>query len=202
MTTSQSKKQRTLELRLINAAIGLATRQRWRDISIRDIAIKARVPTAEVLTLFPSKQSILEGFERSINMMVLEDLLNEPETGDSTKDRLFDILMRRFEAMSDYKEGLAAIGVDLGFDPCIALRSLSSLYSSMALTLEAAHISTSGPGGKLRIHGLMVIYAYCLRVWFRDGNKDLSSTMAAVDRGVSFAEKLITLAPFKEDNVS
>ena len=82
-----------MELSLINAAIGLAARHRWRDISVRDIAIKARVSTAEALTLFPSKQSILEGFDRSINMMVLEDLLNEPETGDSTKDRLFDILM-------------------------------------------------------------------------------------------------------------
>ena len=202
MTINQSKKQRKLELSLINAAIELAGQHRWRDISIQDIAIKAGISTAEALTLFPSKHSILEGFDKSINRVVLEGLLIDPETGDSKKDRLFDILMRRFEAMSDYRSGLAAIGVDIGPDPCTALRSLSSLYSSMALTLEAAHISTSGPGGSLRIHGLMVIYAYCLRVWFRDENKDLSSTMAAVDRGVSFAEKLITMAPFKKNNLS
>ena len=202
MTTSQSKKQRKLELSLINAAIELASRHRWRDISIRDIAIKAGISTAEALNLFPSKHSILEGFDKSINQVVLEGLLIDPETGDSKKDRLFDILMRRFEAMSDYKNGLAAIGVDIGCDPCTALRSLSSLYSSMALTLEAAHISTSGPGGKLRIHGLMIIYTYCLRVWFRDENKDLSSTMAAVDRGVSFAEKLVSMAPFKKNHLS
>ncbi len=197
MSISQSKKQRKLELSLINAAIGLAVRHRWRDISIRDIAIKAGLSPAEALTIFPSKYSILEGFDKSINLVVLEGLLNDPETGDSEKDRLFDILMRRFEAMADYKDGLAAIGVDIGRDPCTALRSISNLYSSMALTLEAAHISTSGPGGKLRVHGLMLIYAYCLRAWFSDENKDLSSTMAAVDRGVSFAEKCISMAPLK-----
>ena len=83
MSISQSKKQRKLELSLINAAIGLAVQHRWRDISIRDIAIKAGLSQQKPLPYSHPNIQFLEGFDKSINLVVLEGLLNDPETGDS-----------------------------------------------------------------------------------------------------------------------
>ena len=45
-------------------------------------------------------------------------------------------MMRRFDAMGDYRSGLASISSDLGLDPCAALSRLCGIQHAMALTLR------------------------------------------------------------------
>ena len=191
MARSKSKKQQEPEIRLINAALALAARRRWRDLRMADIAAEAEMSTADALTQVHSKTAILNALGRHINRAVLEDLHTDPEIGDSPKDRLFDLMMRRFDAMRDFRSGLAGISADLGLDPCAALSRLCGIQHAMALTLEAAGIPTTGPCGVLRRQGLSAIYVYCLSVWFRDDTDDMSVTMAAVDRALTFVDNLL-----------
>ena len=191
MARSKSKKQQEPEIRLINAALALAARRRWRDIRMADIAAEAEMSIADALAQVHSKTAILNALGRHINRTVLEDLHTDPEIGDSPKDRLFDLMMCRFDAMRDFRSGLAGISADLGLDPCAALSRLCGIQHAMALTLEAAGISTAGPCGVLRRQGLSAIYVYCLSVWFRDDTDDMSVTMAAVDRALTFIDNLL-----------
>ena len=191
MARSKSKKQQEPEIRLINAALALAARRRWRDIRMADIAAEAEMPIANALAQCRSKIAILNAVGRHINRTVLDDLDTDPEIGDTKKDRLFELMMRRFDAMADYRLGLAGVNADLGSDPCAALGQISEIQHAMALTLEAAGISATGPCGILRRQGLSAIYIYCLRVWFRDETGDMSATMAAVDRALTFADNLL-----------
>ena len=195
MARRKSKTQHDLEMRLINAAMELAARRRWRDIRIADIAAEAELPITDALAQGLSKTAILNAFGRHINRAVLDGLRADPEIGDSPKDRLFDLLMRRFDAMVEYRSGLAGISADLGFDPFAALSRLCGIKDAMGLTLEAAGISATGPCGVLQRHGLSAIYVYCLSVWFRDETDDMSITMASVDRALTFAEKIISRLP-------
>ncbi len=190
MVRGQSKTHADKESRLIDAAMYLAARRRWGEIIINDIAQEAGLSAAEALVIFPSKHSILDAFSKRIDQEVLSQLRADPPADESPKDLLFDILMRRFEIMSIYRAGLARLFADLGSYPCAALRRLLALRHSMSLTLEAAGISAAGPGGSLRLHGLIAIYIYCLTVWFKDESEDLATTMAAVDKGVSLADKV------------
>ena len=191
MARSKSKKQQEPEIRLINAALALAARRRWRDIRMADIAAEAEMSIADALAQVHSKTAILNALGRHINRAVLEDLHTDSEIGDSPKDRLFELMMRRFDAMGDYRSGLASISSDLGLDPCAALSRLCGIQHAMALTLEAAGIPTTGPCGVLRQQGLSAIYIYCLSVWFRDDTDDMSVTMAAVDRALTFIDNLL-----------
>ena len=197
MARRKSKTQQDPEMRLINAAMALAARRRWRDIRIADIAAEAELSTADALAQGPSKTAILNAFGRHINRAVLDGLRADPEIGDSPKDRLFDLLMRRFDAMAEYRSGLASISADLGFDPFAALSRLCGIKDAMAVTLEAAGISAAGPCGVLQRHGLSAIYIYCLSIWFRDDSDDMSTTMAAVDRALTFADKVLPRRPNK-----
>ena len=195
MARRKSKTQQDPEMRLINAAMALAARRRWRDIRIADIAAEAELSTADALAQGPSKTAILNAFGRHINRAVLDSLRADPEIGDSPKDRLFDLLMRRFDAMAEYRSGLASISADLGCDPIAALSRLCGIKDAMTLTLEAAGISTAGPCGVLQRHGLSAIYVYSLSVWFRDDTDDMSTTMATMDRALTFVDKVLSRRP-------
>jgi hypothetical protein len=52
----------------------------------------------------------------------------------------------------------------------------------MRFMLEAAGIESEGPVGAVKLQGLAVAWMRVLRVWFRDDDPGLASTMAALDR--------------------
>ncbi|HEX8374133.1 MAG TPA: hypothetical protein VF606_03025, partial [Geminicoccaceae bacterium] len=83
----------------VEALMRLAAEQPWNDIEIGDIAREAGLSLAEFRDLFPSKGAVLGGLARIIDRKVLEGdnagLAEEP-----TRERLFDVLMRRLDAMT------------------------------------------------------------------------------------------------------
>jgi ubiquinone biosynthesis protein COQ9 len=72
-------------------------------------------------------------------------------------------------------------------DPAGTLLVYMATLRSMKWLLEAAGVPATGLTGQLRVHGLMALWVYALRAWARDESADLSSTMAAVDRGLDRA---------------
>jgi AcrR family transcriptional regulator len=172
---------------IIDAALGLAAAKGWRDLSLAEIAKAAGLPLAEVYALFPSKQAILEGYSAEIDRAVLAG--GEPDlTAESSHDRLFDAVMRRFEAMGPHRAGIGAVLHDTRRDPFATLCAMGGFLRSMAATLEAAGIASDGLSGVLRAQGLGVVYAQTLRTWLHDETPDKAPTMAALDRNLRRAE--------------
>lgn len=163
----------------IDAALRLAAERAWRDIGLPDIAAAAGLSMAELYPRFGSKQAILDAFVRRIDAAVLAE--EAPGAEESARDRLFDVLMRRFDALQPHRQSLGNIVRDQSRSPGDALCSLAQLARSMAWMLAAAGISTEGLAGLLRIKGLTGIYLATLRVFLRDDSPDLARTMAALD---------------------
>ena len=69
------------------------------------MAREAGVSLAEFRDLYPSKGAVLGGFARMIDRKVLEggtdDLADE-----TARERVFDVLMRRIDALAPYKAAL------------------------------------------------------------------------------------------------
>lgn len=174
---------------LIDTAFALAAERPWHEISLAAIAEAAKLPLSKVIPVYPSKPALLSAFSRSIDLEVLADdsmaedwaAADESEDGSSARDRLFDVLMRRFDALQPYKAGLGNIVYDQIKDPLAAGCSAFVLRRSMAAMLEAARIPADGLKGALKIKALMLIYLASLRVWLRDESVDMARTMAALD---------------------
>lgn len=174
---------------IIDAALALAAERGWHDLSLAAIAKAAGLPLADVYAIFPSKQAVLEGFFSQVDEAVLRG--GDPDLEhDTAHDRLFDAVMRRFEAMAPYRAGVAAIIEDGRRDPVAMLCGAPRFLRSMQATLEAAGIASDGLSGMLRAKGLGLVYLQTLRVWLRDDSEDLAQTMAALDRGLRRAESL------------
>ena len=71
------------------------------------------VTLADFRDAFPSKGAVLAGFSRRIDRAVLAQDSDEL-ADESPRERLFDMLMRRLEAMAPYREGLREVTAWLG----------------------------------------------------------------------------------------
>ena len=186
--------------RVVEAALNLAARQGWRRTSISAIAAEAGLDLAQVHAAFPSKASIVRGFVKRVDEQVLADAATPgagekagEEAGGSARDRLFDVLMRRFDALAPHKAGLAAIVGDTCADPLAAVVLLPRVMCSMAWMLEAAGLSSSGRFGAFRVKGLALVYGEAFRAWLGDDSEDMAKTMAALDRALRRAERVVNL---------
>ena len=182
--------------RILDATLKLASGIRWRDISMEMIASESGASLARVYELFPSKNALLNAFIRRTDQAVLAghdfDDVSEP-----VRERILDVLMRRLDALAPHKAAVESITRDLGRDPAALLCSGPAFMNSMAWSLEAAGVGTSGLMGLTRIKGLAVIYMGALRVWMRDDTQDQSVTMAYIDKNLKRAESVITMMPFR-----
>ena len=175
--------------RIVDALMALAAEQPFEDISISAICERAGVSLADFRDSFPSKGAVLAGFSKRIDRIVLAG-----ETGDlareAPKERLFDVLMRRLDAMAPYREGLREITQWLRREPLAALAVNQVVLNSMRFMLEAAGIESEGGVGALKLQGLAMAWARVLEVWF-DDEPDLSRTMAELDRALTRGERLV-----------
>lgn len=203
-----------LKARLVDAALTLAQTRGWRDVSMTEIASTAGVPLAEALEITPSKTAILRAFSQQIDALVLneidEDGLDEGHgdggsdggSKEPARDRLFDVLMSRYDALWPYRASLRAILSDLPSDPGALLAAMSPALESVQWMLEAADLDTSGVRGALRVRAVALIYAANLRVWLQEESQDMAKTMADLDRRLRRAESLMDQANGAVENVS
>src|ERR1044071_7310589 len=86
--------------RAVDALLELLAERDWNSVALPDIAAKAGMDLSELRGTFPSKGAILAGFTKRIDQSVLKP---SPESdGQGARERLFDVVMRRFEALKPY----------------------------------------------------------------------------------------------------
>lgn len=169
---------------LIDAALDLAAEHGWQAVTLADVALRAKQPLADVYAQFHSRTDILRAFLSHVDEQMMA---GDIDPGASSRDRLFDVTMRRFEALNPHKRAVQSI-LRQGVDPVTALCGARRFGRSMALLLEAAGISSAGLGGLVRVNGMAAIYLYTLRCWLRDDTPDMARTMATLDTALRRAD--------------
>ena len=170
---------------LIAAALQQAALTGWRSLSIVDAARTAGLPLDQARARFPGPGAVLMRF----GLMADQAALAEPATEATERERLFDLLMRRFDVFQQHRDGVLAVLRVLPADPAMALGLGAATLRSMAWMLEAAGASTAGLRGKLRAQGLVGVWLYVLRAWTKDDSPDLAGTMAALDKALDQAAR-------------
>jgi AcrR family transcriptional regulator len=172
---------------IVAAAIALAAERDWREIGLAEIASAAGIKMSDLLVEYPSKMAILDAFSKAIDRKVLAKFAPDAESS-SARDRLFDVLMQRFDALESYKEAVRRLLAAAWRDPLVGFCAGGSLLRSMGLMLEAAGVPSDGIRGAIKSKGLAAIYAATLRDWLKDDTTDKSPTMAALDGRLRRAE--------------
>lgn len=187
--------------RIIDAMLALVVADGWRGVSLAAVAEEARLSVLQVHRLFPSRAAILRGFFRRIDEAALAAPV-DAEPGEKLRDRVFDLLMRRFDALGPYREVLATLRRELPGDPLTALALGPGLLCSMRLMLEAAGISCNGISGIVAVKLTAASYLAATHTWSRDDSPDLAPTMATLDRRLRSIERWLVPARLASRNAA
>jgi ubiquinone biosynthesis protein COQ9 len=166
------------------AAFEMAADRGWHRMSVAGAARRTGLALDRARLRFPHRGAVLVRFGREADRMALT-----AATPDApVRDQIFDMLMRRLDALQTHRAGVLALFRALPGKPHLALMLTCSNLYSMGWILEAAGVSTSGPIGQLRRKGLLAVWLWAVRAWRSDETVDLSVTMAALDHALARAE--------------
>lgn len=172
----------------IDGLMALLAEHRFEQIGLAEVAGRAGIQLSQLRAEFGSTLAILAAHIKEIDRAVLAggdaDMAEE-----SARERLFDVLMRRLEVLGPYKDAVRSIMCSARRNPGLAFALNAMVVRSQHWMLEAAGIGASGPSGALRAQGAALMFARVLSVWIDDEDEGLDRTMAALDRGLSSAER-------------
>jgi AcrR family transcriptional regulator len=176
----------------VDALMALLAEQRFEDIGLAEIAGRAGLSLSQLRAEFGSSVAILAAHIKDIDRKVLDggDTNKTEGLGDEpARERLFEVLMRRLEALAPYKAAVRSLLRSTRRNPGLALALNGMALRSQRWMLTAAGINTQGPRGVLRAQGAALMFANVLAVWVNDEEPGLDRTMAALDRGLASAER-------------
>jgi ubiquinone biosynthesis protein COQ9 len=171
---------------LIASFFRLVAAQGWDGASVAEAARTAALSVAEARLRFPSRAAVLRQFGRMADRAALAEI----PTNGTVRDKLFDLLMRRFDTLQAHRAGVIVLLRALSSEPPAALLLACATQRSMRWMLHAAGVQTAGLRGELCVRGLVVVWLWTLRAWQRDESADLAGTMAALDAALRHAERL------------
>lgn len=184
--------------KILGAFLTLLAEKRFERIELSQVAQLANVTLADLRGEFGSTFDMVAAFMRETDKKVLaggEQLALDPELDEqSARDRLFEVLMRRFEALSPYREAVRSLYRSARTNPQLAMGLNKLAVRSQQWMLSAANIGSSGMIGGMRAQALSCFFAKAMKTWLDDEDPGLARTMASLDRELATAERLAGFA--------
>jgi ubiquinone biosynthesis protein COQ9 len=173
--------------RIVEAAMRLAATKPWRDVTMAEIAQNADMGLADLAKEFYGKLGIVAGFQKLVDEEVLRRARVVLGKDESARDRVFDVIMTRFDVLSPYRVALRSILSDGGVLPLPS--TLGKMMRSQHWMLVAAGVPADGPAGRVREAGLLAVYGRAFREWLEDDDPGHAKTMAVLDRRLRSGER-------------
>ena len=185
--------------RIIDAALRLAATKPWRDVTMGEIAQGAGMGLADLAKEVYGKLSIISAFQKHVDEEVLRRARVITSKDESALDRVFDVIMTRFDVLQPYKAALRSIMAGGGVPPLPG--TIGKMMRSQHWMLVAAGIQADGPAGRVREAGLLSVYARAFREWLEDDDPGHAKTMAVLDRRLRNGERWMQFFEDAHDRV-
>lgn len=169
------------------AVLAVASNSVWREVTIVRLAEAMGSPVSDLypLTLWEAVDCAEEAFDRAIG-----DGVANLEPQQSVRDRLFDLIMRRFEAMEPHRAAVLAMEQGVDRDPALMASAHQRNVRTARWVLALAGLEADGMTGQARAQGLGVIVGQARAAWRGDTAGDFARTMASLDKNLRRAEEM------------
>ncbi len=172
---------------IAQAALTLAAGGAWRDATIVRLAQAAGLNAPELYpaTLWEAVDCVEEAFDRAIAAS-----MDKLDPKQSVRDRLFELIMRRFEAMEPHRAAVLAMEQGVDRDPTLMASQHQRHVRCARWVLALAGLEADGMTGQARAQGLGVIVGQARAAWRNDDAGDFAKTMASLDKNLRRAEEM------------
>jgi AcrR family transcriptional regulator len=182
----------------VAALMALLAERSFEEIGLAEVAGRAGISLSQLRGEFGATLGILAAHMKDIDRAVLDgnaddkaDDKSDDMAEESPRDRLFEVLMRRIDALAPYKDAIGSLMRSARRNPGLAVALNGLAVRSQRWMLTAADIGSSGPRGAMRAQGAALMFARVVAVWLDDDEEGLDRTMAALDRGLASAERWV-----------
>lgn len=169
------------------AALALCAEKSWADVSLANLCHKADQSLAACAEAGITRFSVAEHLDQQLDRAMLEAAAEIEEEAPS-RDRLFDIVMARFDAMQDQRGAWVSILEADADEPAAGFARAARRLRTAAWALEAVGISTDSFKATARVMGLARRLRKIEALWLKD-DADLSKTMAGLDQTLRESEE-------------
>jgi len=177
--------------KIISTALALADEKGWASVTLREISKRSKLPIWDIAERYPQVSDILRHVLKDLSAQI------EAEAGahmtDSWRENLQELLMLRLELTNKNRGGYASLPDLARKDPLTALEFAPMLLDtadSMLKLAKAPIPETYSVAFKVLFSAL---YLSIIDAWRQDETKDLSKTMAVIDRRLAMFEKALTM---------
>jgi len=172
---------------IVAAFLRLVAERPFSEVTVRAIAEEAGVSLAVLNRHFATRGAILRAFSHGIDQAVLAADVSDM-ADEAPRDRLFDILMTRLDALAPHREALRGLMAAARRDPQLALTLNGIATGSLTWMLAAAGVSVRGWRGRIAVESLAFSYAKVVRVFLSEEDPGMPRTMAALDEALKQLE--------------
>lgn len=180
-------------MEILDAWLTVIARDGWAGARLGAVATLADIDAGAAADALPDRWMALRAYGRQLDRAALAEAASDPE--GSTRDRLFTMLMERFDAAQVQRPAAQELARAARRDPGLAAFFLASLPASLARIADAAGVETAGLLGPLRVQALTVQYLRVSTTWLGDDSADLAPTMKALDGALAQAEGWARMIP-------
>jgi hypothetical protein len=169
-----------------DAWLGAIAAQGWRRANLDEAARLSGLPI-EALHAFGDRLDALVALQDHV---AAEAAAGAAQAQGSVRDRLFDGLMRGFDAAQEVRPAILAIWASR--DPGVFLLLGARAGLHVRRLARASGIEVEGVRGRLRLAALSALIAQAFAAWRSDESADMAATMAELDRLLERAERAET----------
>lgn len=174
---------------LVALAFQMVADRGWHHLSFTELARLTELPLAEIYAELPGRAALIQALGRRLDSQMLAVPTHELD-GMTPRERVFELIMRRFDAMGPYKEGLRAMARQVGGDPALLAASLCNVGRLSRWLLDVAETDDGRAVAAVARRVLGAIYVRVFNVWLDDDTPDLARTLAELDRRLQQAESV------------
>lgn len=155
--------------------------------SLEQLADELNVDPGLLAPMLNDAASLAAAFGRFVDQSVAKDVDSGASGEQPAHDRLFEVLMARFDVLQEYRGGVITLAKQARRHPAVFGELASALPKSMERMLDLAGLLTDRPRRGLQVTGLTALWLRCARTWMKDEAEDMPKTMAALDKSLKDA---------------
>ena len=174
---------------LISLVIKEINNGNWDKLTIDYMSKKLKTPSKKILEVCTSKHNLLDLWSEDINQEMLKNISKDELKEVSIKERLLELMLCRFDALSNRKKETNAFVKLSKLNIKESKNSIFRVYKAMELICNYAGITIKGPKGLLKLKGLVVIWIIVFMDWQKHGMDNEDILLSKLDKNLSYAEK-------------
>ncbi len=177
--------------KLVTAALTLAERHGWNGVTPARLARATRLPPSIAAAFLADPTQTMRAIADAMTAAAIGEYRHD--AGNSPRERLFELMMGRFDRLQRHRGGILALQRTARNDPRLLAAIVQAIYPQFTTLLQTARIKSEPPRRQLIAAALVAMHGVTFCVWQQDDSADMARTMAALDRQLKRAEALMNL---------